>query len=132
MIMSDLAQNLKLYFIFQRLNFFSEGPVHYEEIEKTARAFYGVLYGVRIKALSDYPVILNCSGNSIYDGETVDKNVNLEFLSEIFPVGLDPVGVVYLTSDENDTQEADILSLLVVSRYESTSNCSGSTIGLRG
>ena len=102
--------------LLDRLSFFSNGPVSYDEEEgetKSARAFYGVLYGLRLKELSNQPVILNCSGNSIYVGEEVPENLDVEFLTELFPVGLDPVGVFYLSSENDDIDEKKVLAKLI-------------------
>ena len=102
---------------FQRLGFFTEGPVKYEEEEKTAKAIYGVLYGVRIKAISEHPVLLNCTGNTIFENEFLNQKSNdtyrPEFLSELFPVGLDPVGIMYLSSEENDLKDGQIIPQLI-------------------
>ena len=89
----------------------------YDEEEKTAKAIYGVLYGVRIKAISEHPVLLNCTGNTIFENEFSNQKSNdiyrPEFLSELFPVGLDPVGIMYLSSEENDLKDGQIIPQLI-------------------
>ena len=89
----------------------------YDEEEKTAKAIYGVLYGVRIKAISEHPVLLNCTGNTIFENEFSNQKstdtYRPEFLSELFPVGLDPVGIMYLSSEENDLKDGQIIPQLI-------------------
>ena len=99
--------------ILDRLNFFADGPVAYQGEENKARAFYGVLYGLRVKDVSQHPVILNCSGNAILEGQDDLETLNVEFLSELFPIGLDPVGVLYLSSDSSDLEKHEILARLI-------------------
>ena len=100
--------------LLDRLNFLSNGPVVFEEEEKTARAFYGVLYGLRLKTLSKSPVILNCSGNALYeDDKEIPSQLNVEFLSELFPVGLDPIGVFYLSAENDEIEEKKVLAKLI-------------------
>ena len=99
--------------ILDRLNFFDDGPVPHPDEENKARAFYGVLYGLRVKNLSKHPVILNCSGNAILEGQDELETLNVEFLSELFPIGLDPVGVLYLSSNDDEIEEKKILAKLI-------------------
>ena len=99
--------------ILDRLNFFADGPVAYQGEEKKARAFYGVLYGLRVKDVSKHPIILNCSGNAILEGQDDLTTLNVEFLSELFPIGLDPVGVLYLSSDSSEVEKNEILAKLI-------------------
>ena len=92
----------------------SNGPVSFEEEDgKSIRAFCGVLYGVRVKGISGLPIIMNISVNPLYVGEQTENDFKFEYLSELLPVGLDPVGVVFISANENDDREAKILSTLV-------------------
>ena len=103
--------------ILDRLNFFADGPVPQpteENKDDKVRAFYGVLYGLRVKNLSKQPLILNCSGNPILEGQdAASETLNVEFLSELFPVGLDPVGVLYLSSDGDEIEQNKVLAKLI-------------------
>ena len=96
------------------MNVLSNGPVSFEEDDgKSIRAFCGVLYGVRVKGISGLPVVMNLSVNPLYVGEQSEDAFKFEYLSELLPVGLDPVGVVFISANENDDREAKILSTLV-------------------
>ena len=99
----------------ERLEFFSNGPIEYEEEKKSATAIYGALYGIRIKSMSDYPILVNITGNTIFENEYKKSDINPEFIAELFPVGIDPVGIMYLTSDENDDNASEIIPRLIVS-----------------
>ena len=92
--------------VLDRLNFFANGPVEFKETEKKAVAFYGVLYGLRVKELSEFPIVLNITGNPIF--EDSNDNFELEILTELFPVGIDPVGAVYLSSDDDPRRLLEI------------------------
>ena len=65
--------------------------------------------------MSDHPVLLNCTGNTIFENGYKKSDISPEFLAELFPVGLDPVGIMYLSSDENDTKDSEIIPALIVS-----------------
>ena len=61
------------------------------------RAYCGVLYGVRVKGLSAHPIIMNISVSPLYVGEEgSESDLKFEYLSELLPVGVDPVGVVFI------------------------------------
>ena len=101
--------------LLERFNYFENGPVEHQEEGKMARAFYGVLYGVRVKEVSEHPIIMNCTGNPIFQGEEVKEDINVEFLSELFPIGLDPVGILYLSCEDNVQEKTSVLMKLVES-----------------
>ena len=78
------------------------------------RAYCGVLYGVRVKGLSTLPIIMNISVSPLYVGEEgSESDLKFEYLSELLPVGVDPVGVVFISAFENDEREGKILGTLV-------------------
>ncbi len=99
--------------ILQRLENFTNGSIKYDDEDKKPKAFYGAIYGLRIDSLSEVPVLLNCSGKTIFAGNEDDEKTNIEFLSEIMPVGLDPVGVLYLTADEEEEEDHDHVAHLL-------------------
>ena len=102
--------------ILDRLNSFADGPVAYlgnPDEDVKAQSFYGVLYGLRVKNISQHPVILNCSGNAILEGQESLETLNVEFLSELLPIGLDPVGVLYLSSNVDDVEKHKVLAKLI-------------------
>ena len=102
--------------ILDRLNFFADGPVGYlgnTDEDVKAQSFYGVLYGLRVKNISQHPVILNCSGNAVLEGQDSLETLNVEFLSELLPIGLDPVGVLYLSSNVDDVEKNKVLAKLI-------------------
>ena len=87
-----------------------------------AASFCGAAYGIKIPNLSAYPVILNATGISVPKLPSTTPISNVEFLTEVFPCGLDPVGVVRLVDNENENAEEDedrlsqLLSYLPVSK----------------
>jgi hypothetical protein len=98
---------------FQRLDYFATGRIQHEDEDKKSKGFYGILYGIRLDDVSMYPVVCSCSGNHVYVGEE-DKETDVEFLSELLPIGLDPVGIVYLSADDgDDEQERERVSNLI-------------------
>ena len=56
---------------------------------------------------------MNCTGNTIFENEYKKNDISPEFLAELFPVGLDPVGIMYLSSDENDKKDSEIIPHLI-------------------
>ena len=86
-----------------------------------AASFCGAIYGIRIPNISSYPVILNATGTSIPKLPPTKPIPNVEFLTEVFPCGLDPVGVVRLVDNDDNEEEEDeerlsqLLSYLPVS-----------------
>ena len=83
-------------------------------------SFCGAIYGVRIPNISCHPVILNATGTSIPKLPPTEPIPNVEFLTEVFPCGLDPVGVVRIVdsdedSDEDEERLSQLLSYLPVS-----------------
>jgi hypothetical protein len=38
---------------------------------------------------------------------------DIEFLSDVFPCGLDPVGVVFMSEDENESEDFDYINQLI-------------------
>ena len=88
-----------------------------------AASFCGAAYGIKVPNLSQYPVILNATGISVPKLPSTTPISNVEFLTEVFPCGLDPVGVVRLVDNENENAEEDedrlsqLLSYLPVSWY---------------
>ena len=92
-----------------------------EELE--AASFCGAAYGIKIPNLSQYPVILNATGVSVPKLPSNTPISNVEFLTEVFPCGLDPIGVVRLVDSDTENAEEDedrlsqLLSYLPVSIY---------------
>ena len=88
-----------------------------------AASFCGAAYGIKVPNLSQYPVILNATGISVPKLPSTTPISNVEFLTEVFPCGLDPVGVVRLVDNENENAEEDedrlsqLLSYLPVCWY---------------
>ena len=83
-------------------------------------SFCGAIYGVRIPNISCHPVILNATGTSIPKLPPTEPIPNVEFLTEVFPCGLDPVGVVRIVDSDEDLDEdeerlSQLLSYLPVS-----------------
>ena len=116
--------------IFQRLrsHIFNEDGIDNDgqvdsEPSLDAASFCGSVYGVNIPNISPHPVILNATGTSIPRLPTTEPIPNVEFLTEVFPCGLDPVGVVRLVDNDNNETEEDeerisqLLSYLPVSTY---------------
>lgn len=57
---------------------------------------------------------MNISVSPLYVGEEgSESDLKFEYLSELLPVGVDPVGVVFISAFENDEREGKILGTLV-------------------
>ena len=87
-------------------------------------SFCGAAYGLKIPNLSpNHPVILNATGTLIPPMKPDAPLPNVEFLTEVFHCGLDPVGVVRLADDDSNEIEEDeerigeLLSYLPVSSF---------------
>ena len=80
---------------------------HDDDTELESASFCGAAYGIKIPNLSQYPVILNATGVSVPRLPSNTPISNVEFLTEVFPCGLDPIGVVRLVDNDNDNAEED-------------------------
>jgi len=111
-VSEDLIKRLKGH-IFSQEETSNEKADDSAELE--AASFCGAAYGIKIPNLSQNPVILNATGVSVPKLAPNTPISNVEFLTEVFPCGLDPIGVVRLvdSATENAEEDEDRLSQLL-------------------
>lgn len=98
--------------LIDRINWFANEAVKDADDEAKPSAFYGAVYGIYVDELSEQPVLVNCSGKTVVGGND-EGNQNVEYLSEMFPCGFDPVGVLYLTADDDEEEDHDRIGNLI-------------------